>query len=121
MNPWKNRPLGARVGYALQGVAHALRAERSLKIQGAVLLAVLGLLLVLHPGALWWAAVLIASAAVMAAELLNTAIEQLADRLHPEADPAIRIVKDCAAGAVLIAALGAVGVAAALALHLLTE
>jgi diacylglycerol kinase (ATP) len=121
MNAWKNRPLAARVRCALQGVAHALRAERSLRIQAAVLLAVLALLLVLHPGALWWAAVLIAGAVVMAAELLNTAIEQLADRLHPDTDPAIRTVKDCAAGAVLVAALGALGVAAALALHLLTE
>src|ERR1039458_3870607 len=51
--------------------------------------------------ALWWALVIIASAAVLAAELFNTAIERLADHLHPEMHPEIRIVKDCAAAAVL--------------------
>jgi diacylglycerol kinase (ATP) len=63
--------------------------------------------------------VLLASAAVVAAELLNTAIEQLADELHPHDSPGIRIVKDCAAAGVLVAALGALGVAVALAVHLL--
>jgi len=51
---------------------------------------------------------------VVAAELMNTAIENLADLLHPEVHPALRIVKDCAAGAVLVATLAALGVAGAL-------
>ena len=76
-------------------------------------------LAVLRPGAIWWAMVLLASAAVLAAELFNTAIEHLADELHPADSPAMRIVKDCAAAGVLIASLGAVGVAVALVLHLL--
>ena len=37
---------------------------------------------------------------VLVAELLNTAIEALADRLHPERHPEIRVVKDVAAAAV---------------------
>ena len=101
--------------------AYGLRTETSLRLQAAALVVALAVLVLLRPGALWWAAVLLASAAVIATELLNTAIEQLADRLHPGADPQIRIVKDCAAGAVLIAALGALGVAAALVLHLLAR
>jgi diacylglycerol kinase (ATP) len=55
---------------------------------------------------------------VLAAELFNTAIEQLADELHPEDSAGIRIVKDCAAAAVLIAVLGALGVGAAFAVQL---
>jgi diacylglycerol kinase (ATP) len=77
-------------------------------------------LLVLRPPAVWWALVLLASAAVVAAELFNTAIEHLADLLHPQQSPAIRLVKDCAAAAVLIAVLGALGVAAALLVYLLS-
>jgi len=50
--------------------------------------------------------------------LLNTAIELLADHLHPETHANIRIVKDCAAGAVLIAAITAVAVGASLAMHI---
>jgi undecaprenol kinase len=119
MSGWKNRPFGARLGFALRGLAHALRTEASLQFQAGALLATLAALLLLRPGALWWAAVLLACAAVIAAELFNTAIERLADQLHPAEHPQIGIVKDCAAAAVLIAALGALGVALALALHLL--
>ena len=42
---------------------------------------------------------------------MNTAIEQLADAVHPGADEQIRVVKDIAAGAVLIAAMVSVVVA----------
>jgi undecaprenol kinase len=51
--------------------------------------------------------------------MFNTAIEHLADHLHPEIHPHIRTVKDCAAAAVLIASLGAVAVAVALVIHLM--
>jgi undecaprenol kinase len=77
-------------------------------------------LLALRPPAVWWALVLLASAAVLAAELFNTAIEHLADLLHPQQSPGIRLVKDCAAAGVLVAALGALGVGAALLVHLLS-
>jgi len=76
-------------------------------------------LVVLRPGPLWWAAVLLASAAVLAAELLNTAIEALADHLNPEFHPQIKIVKDCAAAAVFVTVSGAIGVGIALIVHLL--
>jgi diacylglycerol kinase (ATP) len=56
---------------------------------------------------------------VLAVELVNTAIEGLADHLHPEQHPSIKVVKDCAAAAVLVAALGALGVAAAFVYELL--
>jgi len=98
---------------------YGLRSERSLRLQGGALALVLAALAVLRPGPLWWAAVGLASAGVLAAELLNTAIEALADHLSPELHPQIRIVKDCAAAAVLVCVLGALGVAAALAVHLL--
>jgi diacylglycerol kinase (ATP) len=119
MSSYKNQPFGARLRYALAGLAHALRTEQSLRTQVAALLAVLVALMWLRPGALWWALVLLASGAVLAAELFNTALERLADHLHPELHEQIRIVKDCAAGAVLLASLAALGVAAALVVHLL--
>ena len=85
-----------------------------------MLLALVAVALVaLRPGPLWWAAVMLASAGVLAAELLNTAIEALADHLSPDFHPQIRIVKDCAAAAVCVAVCGAIAVAIALAVHLL--
>ena len=119
MNTQKNLSFVRRLRFALGGLGHALRSERSLRTQAALFVLVLIALIALHPSALWWAAVLLASAAVLAAELFNTALEALADHLHPDQHPRIRIVKDCAAAAVLIASLGALAVGIALAVHLL--
>jgi undecaprenol kinase len=119
MRVHKNRAFPARLGFALRGLAHAVRTERSLQIQVMALLLVIATLVVLEPGALWWALVLLASGAVLAAELFNTAVERLADELHPEDSVGIGVAKDCAAAAVLVAALGALAVAAALLAHLL--
>jgi undecaprenol kinase len=118
VSPYKNRRLRLRLGFALRGLAHALTTEASLKVQAVTGAAALLALLLLRPAPLWWAVVLLACAAVLAAELFNTAIEQLADELHPEDSAGIRIVKDCAAAAVLIAVLGALGVGAAFAVQL---
>jgi len=117
----KNQPFHRRLRFALAGLTHALRAEQSVKSQIAVFVLVIVAMLWLRPGALWWALVLLASAVVLTTELLNTAIEHLADHLHPDVHPRIRVVKDCAAAAVLIAVLGAIGVGAALAVHLITK
>ena len=119
MSNQKNQSLPRRFGFALAGLLHGVRTERSLRLQMIVLALVLVTLAVLRPGPIWWAAVMLASAGVLAAELLNTAIETLADHLCPDIDPRIRVVKDCAAAAVLITVIGAVAVAIALAVHLL--
>jgi undecaprenol kinase len=114
----KNRSLHIRLRCAWTGLIQALRSERSLQFHVAALALVLVVLFVLRPGAIWWALVILASTGVIAAELFNTALEHLADHLHPEVHPRIRIVKDCAAAAVLVAALGALGIALALLIHL---
>jgi undecaprenol kinase len=115
----KNQPFPRRLRFALAGLTHALRTEQSVKAQVVVFILVIATMLWLHPGPIWWAQVLLASAGVFAAELINTAIEHLADHLHPEVHPQIRVVKDCAAAAVLIAVLGAIGVGVALVIHLI--
>lgn len=66
-----------------------------------------GVMGVLQPALIWWALVGMMIALVLAAELINTALEQLVDHLHPEQHPRIKIVKDCAAAAVLLLSLGA--------------
>ncbi len=114
----KNLGLLRRLGFAIAGLVHAMRGERSLQTQLLALLVVVAVLVYLRPPAVWWALASVCAAVVLAAELFNTAIEHLADHLHPELHPQIRIVKDCAAAAVLCAALGAVGVAVAFVVEL---
>ena len=119
MTPHKNLPLWRRAGFALAGLLHGLRTERSVRFEAVVLVLVIVALAILRPAPIWWAVAALASAGVLAAELLNTAIETLADHLSPELHPRIRIVKDCAAAAVFVSVLGALAVAAALAARLL--
>jgi undecaprenol kinase len=116
--PHKNLSFARRLGFAFAGLAHAVRGERSLKTQLGVLVVVILVLAYLRPPAVWWALVSLCAAVVLAAELFNTAIEQLVDHLHPDLHPRIRIVKDCAAAAVLCASVGAVGVAVAFVVEL---
>lgn len=108
----KNQGFNSRLGFALAGVRAAWRSERSLRTQGYLALAWLLVMLWLQPAAVWWAATGIMVTLVFAAELINTALEQLADHLHPDQHPKIKLVKDCAAGAVLILSLGSLWVAA---------
>src|SRR5699024_12485109 len=52
-----------------------------------------------------WMSILIVIGLVIHAELLNTAIEKLLDYTKPEIHPKAKIIKDMAAGAVLIASI----------------
>lgn len=121
MRDQKNLPLTRRLGFAVAGFAAALRSEHSLRFQLVAGLLAIGALVAFRPEPVWWALVALAIAGVIAAELFNTAVERLADHLHPERHEQIRIVKDCAAAAVLMASIGALAVAAALAAHLLNR
>lgn len=55
-----------------------------------------------------WGVLLLTCAAVLALESVNTGLEKLADKVTEEHSHRIRLAKDCAAGAVLIAAVFAV-------------
>ena len=109
----KNQSLFYRLGFALAGLTTTWRSEHSFKTHVVATVAVLAVLLWLKPVPLWWAIAALTIGFVLAAEVFNTAVEGLADHLHPEQHPAIKVVKDCAAGAVLIASIAALGVAAA--------
>lgn len=119
MRTHKNQPLPRRVRFAIAGLAAAFRSEHSLRYQAGALAGVIGVLSLFRLEPVWWAIVALSSSAVISAELFNTALEHLADHLHPENHPQIQIVKDCAAAAVLLAACGALAVAVALVIHLL--
>jgi undecaprenol kinase len=115
----KNRPFHERLGFAIAGIVTTLRKERSFRLQILAAIAVVIVLVWLRPAPLWWALIALSIAAVLAAELLNTAVEHLADHLHPDRHPRIKDLKDCAAAAVLIASVGALCVAGAFLIDLL--
>lgn len=90
-----------RLGFAVNGLALAFRREASVRIQVLAAVAVTAVLLVLQPPAIWWALYGLVVGLVLVAEMINTALETLADRLHPEQHSEIGAAKDIAAGAVL--------------------
>jgi undecaprenol kinase len=121
MSDHKSRPFPQRLRFAFAGIAAAWASERSFRLQIGVLVCVTLILAVLRLEPLWWALVLLTGGAVITAELFNTALEHLADHLHPQLHPRIAVVKDCAAAAVLVAAIAASAVGVALVIHLLAR
>lgn len=97
-------------GPALAGLAWALKTQRNLQVHGFATALVGGFGLWLRLATWEWCVVLLAVGLVLAAELLNTAIEVLADRVSKEREEPIRLAKDAAAAAVLVTALAALGV-----------
>ena len=107
---WRRRV--ASFGHAGRGVWAALRSEVHLRFHAVATVAVVGLGFYYKLARLEWALLALAVAGVWTAELLNTAIETLTDLASPSFHPLAGRAKDVAAGAVLLAALGALVVGA---------
>jgi diacylglycerol kinase (ATP) len=103
----KNGAFRTRLGHALAGIRLVWRRERTLRTHGRFALAALAVTVMLRPGPVWWALIILCIALVFALEALNSALEYVIDRLHPEIHAEIRCAKDAAAGAVLLASIGA--------------
>lgn len=93
--------------FAFNGIARFFRYEHNAWIHGiAALLAITGAL-ILKISPVEMTVIIIAITLVWIAEMCNTAIEKIMDHLSPETHPAVKAIKDIAAGAVLIAAFSA--------------
>ena len=95
----------ANMRYAVQGCLLALREEQNLWLEvvgGLVLLAV-ALAKGIDPTST--ALLVMALGMLLAAEMFNSALERLANRVQPERDPAIAAIKDIASGAVFVVGL----------------
>jgi undecaprenol kinase len=110
----KETNLIKRFLFAYNGLRVAFKTELSFKLECLAGVFIFSVLVYLRPPAVWWALITIISGAVLAAELINTGLERALDKLHPARDPLIGQAKDCAAAAVLVLSLSAIGVFAAL-------
>jgi diacylglycerol kinase (ATP) len=99
---------------AVRGAAYTLRTQRNTRIELAAALVVVaaGLWLRLRP--VEWAVLALTIAVILALEAVNSAIEALVDLVSPDYHELARTAKDCAAGAMIFAVLGSLGVAAAI-------
>lgn len=98
--------------YAWAGISYAFRTQRNFRIHTVIagLAVVLGV--ILGVSAIELAIVALTCALVMVLELLNTALESVVDlTVQQNYHELAKIAKDCAAGAVLVAAIASILVA----------
>ncbi len=88
--------------HAVNGIIWAFKNERNMKIHGAITVLVLISGFVLKINKLDWIILILCIGLVLAAELINTAIEKTLDLLHPQHSRKVKVIKDVSAGAVLI-------------------
>lgn len=97
--------------FAARGIGFAVKTQPNFCFH------LLAILLVTEFGLLYglekerWGLVLVFFCLIPALELVNTALEAVVDLVSPNYHPLAKVAKDCAAGAVLVAALGAVAAA----------
>ncbi len=93
--------------HAVEGILHAAKTQRHMRyhLYSAMLVLIVSFVL----GISWTEFVVLVTLAivVISVEMLNTAIETITDILFKEYDQRAKVIKDTAAGAVLITALGA--------------
>ena len=94
------------VYYAFSGIVSFIKNERNFAVQLclAVVVVIFGWYFNISQNE--WLIILICIIMVLSLEMVNTAIEKLADVVQPSFHPVIRTVKDIAAGSVLVSALG---------------
>lgn len=96
------------VGYAYSGIRYALATERNIRIHLFIFMLALIASLVLDISKIEFLLILGISAMTFSLELINTAIERLADKVSPEYDKEIGVVKDVMAGAVMASSFFAI-------------
>lgn len=100
------------VGFAVKGAYKLVTTEHSVMVQFSIMIIMIFAGFYFHISREEWMIQVLAFGLVLAVEGLNTAVEKIADFIHPEFHNRIGFIKDIAAGAVLFAAFSAIAVGA---------
>jgi diacylglycerol kinase (ATP) len=98
------------VGYAIRGAVKLLTTEHSVVVQSFVGVAMIFAGFWFEISAVEWMLQILAMGLVLSVEGLNTAIEKIADFIHPDYHEKIGFIKDISAGAVMFAATAAIAI-----------
>src|SRR3989339_431965 len=90
---------------AIRGIVNALRAERNLRVHFLAAFLVILASLFFNLGKEEFLILLLVIGIVMISELFNTSLEMTVDLITADYHPLAQLIKDIAAGAVLVAAL----------------
>ena len=91
--------------YAFQGLWWLVREEHNSWIHLAFVVVLIPAGFILHLSTIEWTLIVLCIGLVLGMELVNSAIERIADKISTERDPDIGKIKDIGAGAVLITAI----------------
>lgn len=91
--------------HAFNGLWYFFQHERNGKVQFVAAIGAIGCGWLLAISAAQWICILLCIGAVLSLEMMNSALEKLCDVVQADYHPAIKIVKDVAAGAVLWASV----------------
>ncbi len=94
-------------GYAISGLAYVFKTQHAMWFHSLTASGVVLLGLYCHVSAADWRWLVLAITLVWGAETINTAVEIVCDAVSMDHHPLIGKSKDVAAGAVLVAAIGA--------------
>lgn len=103
----KNQSIWKKLKFAFNGIIYALKNEHNMQRHLVSAILVICLFYFLEISIFWWALIILCIGLVIAAELINSAIETLIDYLHPEIHEKIGHVKDMLAGMVLVLSITA--------------
>jgi len=98
------------VGFAVKGALKLITTEHSVMVQSSVGVLSIFAGFYFHIDRYEWMMQILAFGLVLGVESLNTAVEKIADFIHPEFHEKIGFIKDIAAGAVMFAATAAIAV-----------
>ncbi len=98
------------IGFAVKGAYKLITTEHSVMVQFsmAVIMIIAGFYFEINRYE--WMMQVLAFGLVLGVESLNTAVEKMADFVHPDFHAKIGFIKDIAAGAVMFAALAAIAI-----------
>ena len=94
-------------GHALKGLKLLFSSQRNATIHLLLMFCAIVMGFLLQISKSEWIMIILCSALVIAAEAFNTALEKMADAVHPDKNDEIGNAKDLAAGSVLITAIAA--------------
>ena len=89
-------------GYSLDGLKYAYKYEQSMLIHVIATIAVIIANLLFRVTGMEWLITLLAIGMVLAAELINTAIEAVVDMVTEEIHPLAKVAKDCGSAATFV-------------------
>lgn len=97
--------------YAFKGIISAIKTQRNLRFHIVAMIYVIAFSLFYDLTKFEYMILILIFTLVISLELVNTALESAVDICSPEYNKLAEISKDCAAGAVLVSAIGAVFIA----------